>query len=129
MLKLVSPRPHAPRRKARARVKKEASVRSLYTRIEQDRQAGQSTQRAVARARHKVIDTQCGVRRAVSRAARLEGDPLPAPVLADIVARLEDIHQRLLLFSTSIELEIDRLDMVQAEIELLTAHPQAGNTR
>jgi hypothetical protein len=76
-----------------------------------------------------VIETQCRVRRAVSRAARPERNPLPAPVLADFVVRLEDIHQRLLLFSTSIELEIDRLDMVQAEIEHLTAHPLAGNTR
>jgi hypothetical protein len=59
----------------------------------------------------------------VTRAARPEKNLLPAPVLADIVARLEDIHQRLLLFSTSIELEIDRLDMVQAEIEGQTSNP------
>jgi hypothetical protein len=129
MLKLVSPRPHAQRRKARPLVKKGDGVRMLHTRIGEDRLAGQSTQRTVARARHTVIEVQCGVTRAVSRTARLEANPLQARVLADIAARLEDVHQRLLLFSTSIELEMDRLDMLQAEIEHLTAHPRAGTTR
>jgi hypothetical protein len=127
MLKLVSPRPHAQRRAAPTRVKKGDGVRMLHRWITGDRLAGDSAQRTVARARRTVIDVHCGVRRAESRAARLLTNPEHARLLADIAGRLEDIHQRLLLFSTSIELEMDRLDMVQAEVEHLGAPPRAGD--
>ena len=127
MLKLVSPRPRAQRRTAPTGVKKGDGARMLHKWIKGDRLAGESAQRTVARARRTVINVHCGVRRAESRADRPLTNPEHARRLTDIAVRLEDIHQRLLLFSTSIELEMDRLDMVQAEIEHLCAHSPAGD--
>ena len=127
MLKLVSP--SARRRSTRPRAKRGDTVRQFQTQIEHGRGVGQSAQRAVARARRTVIDLQCGVRRGVSRGVGSDTIPLHALRLAEIATRLEDIHQRLLLFSTSIELEMDRLDVVQAELEALASQPQTEHRR
>jgi hypothetical protein len=113
MLKLVSPRPSAQPRESRQTVKAREEVRMLHQRIQEERDAAGSTQRAIARGRRTVVELGCGLQ----RASRSEPPSAAPGDLAELAARVEEIHQRLLEFSTSVELETDRLDLVQAEVE------------
>ena len=130
MLKLVSRPPRAPLREPHKRGNTREGVRALYQQIEEDRAVGQSTQRAVARGRRTIVEVQCGLQRAASLSAprQTSAAPViePARVLAEVTGRLENIHQRLLSLSTSVELEMDRLDMVRTEIEQITGGGRPG---
>jgi hypothetical protein len=69
----------------------------------------------VARGRGALVETYC----------RALGDPALASAragsLEDVASRLHEIHQRLLKWSSRVELELDRLEVVRAEIERLYA--------
>lgn len=122
MLRLVSPRPHAQQPKGRKRAEPGDSRRLLYQKIDGDRAIADATQRAVATGRQAIVDARCCVQRAGVRTRR---DASPPPVeygrrLAELASRLDVVHQRLLLFSSSVELEMDRLDMLCCEVEQLT---------
>ena len=112
MLKLISGRPSASRREGRDRPNE---VRRLFREIGEQRVLGDTTQRVVARGRRALVETYC----------RALGDPVPAAARAgtveDVAGRLHDIHQRLLKWSSRVELEMDRLEVVRAEIERLYA--------
>ena len=98
----------------------------LYQRIDEQRAFVDCTQRAVARGRRAIVESH--------RRARLGGDvspgSSPAPLstrptgLAALARRLEGIHQRLLLFSSLVECEMDRLDITSEEIDRMC--PEAG---
>jgi hypothetical protein len=132
MLKLVSPRPYAARRKPRRRKNVSDGAPVLYQQIEDDRAAGQTTQRIVAGGRRTIVEVHCCLQRAVSRTARSETPPVPAEEgvrrMSELTCQLDTIHQRLLLFSSSVELEIDRLDMICAEVEQLIARAAGEKT-
>jgi hypothetical protein len=134
MLKLVDLRLPASsdKRAIRASVRNEA--RALYLRVDGDRSLGQATQRAVARARRVIVDTHCHEQRAEPKRAAAPEPAIAAPeaaaaALPDLNTRLADIHQRLLHFSSQVELEMDRLDIVRAEIDALVARRRPGLLR
>ena len=112
MLKLITGRPSASRREGRDKTNE---VRRLFREIGEQRVLGDATQRIVARGRRALVETYCRAR------------VYPAPVsaragtLEDVACRLHDIHQRLLKWSSCVELEMDRLEVVRAEIERLDA--------
>jgi hypothetical protein len=112
MLKLISRRPSASRREGR---NKANEVRRLFREIGEQRVLGDATQRVVAQGRRALVETYC----------RALGGPAPASAragtLEDVACRLNDIHQRLLEWSSRVELEMDRLEVVRTEIERLYA--------
>jgi hypothetical protein len=103
--------------------------------MDKDRGLADSTQRAVARGRQTIVDAHSRVLRfrhgsleqggAASRTAKRVHRRL-----AQLVQRVEGIHQRLLRLSTDVEHEIDRLDIARAEIDRLTpAGTKPGDRR
>ena len=130
MLKLVSSL-HTPPQLRKRRKTRDPRRRMLESRIEEDRAIGESTQRAVARGRQSIIETHCSVRRAALQSG-CPTDPLADSDrvrLTELLRGLEGIHHRRLLFSTRVELEIDRLDMVRAEIQQLVGDMQTEDKR
>jgi hypothetical protein len=124
MLKLVAPRPSARPRESRETVKAREEVRMLHQRIQEERDAAASNQRAVARGRRTVVEVGCGLQRA-SRRPRSEPHSAAPADLAGLAARVREIHRRLLEASTSVELETDRLNLVQAELDQITGRSPA----
>lgn len=131
MLKLVDLRQPASSDKRAPRANDRNEARALYLHIDGDRSLGQATQRAVARARRVIVDAHCHAPRGEpKRAASPEpAGTAPAAALPDLTGRLADIHQRLLHFSSQVELEMDRLDIVKAEIDAVVARRRPGLLR
>ena len=100
MLKLVSSGSSVGRREPRRQYA--GGRRALLQHIEAQRASGETTQRAVARARHTIVEEH---RRAD----------------VTLAARLEEIHARLLALSAAVEMEMDRLEIVSADIQRLSA--------
>jgi len=121
MLKLITGAASAPARKRSRRCDTRRELGTLATAVEQTQALGEATQRAVARGRSAIVDVQGGVHKA-RRDSDVPGSepvsvPAADPLVEDFTRQLTDIHQRLLLFSSSVELEMDRLEMLRAEIE------------
>jgi hypothetical protein len=132
MLKLVSPRPPASPRETRKRGSVQDEIRNLHRQIDENHAIGQSTQRAVARGRRAVVEAERGEQRA-SRSAVPDGTPAPATehvrLLAELARRIKETHERLLVLSTGVEAEMDRLDLIRAEVEQLSTDAQARRTQ
>ena len=98
-------------------------LRLLSQAIEENRALGDRSQRDVARGRGAVVDIQARVLAFRERGGE-EVDTVAARErhqrLADLVEHVDAIHQRLLMLSASIELEVDRLDVTRIEIGQLT---------
>jgi hypothetical protein len=105
MLKLVSSGSSVGRREPRRQYA--GGRRALLQHIEAQRASGEATQRAVARARHTIVEEH---RRAD----------------VTLAARLEEIHARLLALSAAVEMEMDRLEIVSADIQRLSV-PQIAS--
>ena len=133
MLKLVDPRLPASSDKRATRANERNEARALYLHVDGDRSLGQATQRAVARARRTIVEAHCHAQRGEPKRAALPEPAVPAPDTAaglpDLTGRLADIHQRLLHFSSQVELEMDRLDIVKAEIDAVVARRRPGLLR
>jgi hypothetical protein len=102
-------------------------VQYLHQEIEAQRAFVDCTQRTVARGRGTVVNAQCRVlqfrdRSSPDRPGGQTGTKVHRRLEA-LVERLDVSHRRLLLFSADIEMEIDRLDVTRAEIDLLTNDP------
>ena len=123
MPKLVSPPFDARRRAQRRLVTIRDRTRGLYEHVDRDRSLGDSTQRAIARGRRAIVEAQCRMLRFTERRPKTSGDHSLEPdqirALNKLAGRLKTIHLRLLKFSTSVEREMDRLDVTRAEIERL----------
>ena len=121
MLKLISGTAPAAARKRSRRCEVQRELGALAVAVEKTQALGEATQRAVARGRGTIVDAQRGVQKArrESVAPVRDGatDPAADGCVEDLTRQLTDIHQRLLLFSSSVELEMDRLEMLRAEIE------------
>jgi hypothetical protein len=127
MLKLVSRESHASRRKPLRRQAADLR-RTLLQDVGKQRESGDSTQRAVARARRAIVDAHCrihAIQRDVFKATP-HGRRLRRPPFAELAARLETTHARLLFLSEAVEMEMDRLDIVSADIQLLSKQPKRG---
>ena len=126
MLKLVPPRPQAGRGKVRTRQDAPDHARMVCRQVDEDRALGQATQRAVAVGRRTIIEAHCCLQRVLSQPGAHGASPLSvedrAQLVENFAGQLDAIHERLLLLSTSVELEIDRLDMLCAEVEHLIGH-------
>jgi hypothetical protein len=126
MLKLVSPPPrHA--RAHRASAPDPAQV--LCRHADDDRTIGQATQRGVAIGRRTIIDAHRCIQRVLSQhvthgPARFSVDAR-AHLAKTFAGRLDAIHERLLVLSCGVELEMDRLDVLSAEVEHFIGHPAA----
>jgi hypothetical protein len=95
----------------------------LRLQSEDDRALGLSTQRAVAAGRRTIVDAHCCLRRLVSRlppGKPAAGDGAHA---AEIAGQLTAVHHRLLRLSSDVEREIDRLDILCAELERFVGMP------
>jgi hypothetical protein len=108
-------------------------VLHLHQRIADQRDLVDCTQRAVARGRRTIVDTQ-GRLLEFRGAPREEksGEGRRTEVrhrLAELVTEIETSHQRLLLLSAHIEMESDRLDMLRSELDRLTAAAEAMGHR
>ena len=123
MLKLVAARREPAHRASRAKVG--SDVRKLSAHIDADQALGQATQRAVARGRRTIVDVHGSLKSGPGRLRpQPDGRGRPrdrARVLAAMARQIADIHQRLLMFSASVELEMDRLDLVRADLAQLSA--------
>jgi hypothetical protein len=102
----------------------------LHHKIDTERDLVDCTQRAVARGRRSVVDAKCRVllfrQRAPERSPDAGGNVTEAPGrLAELTVNVDEIHERLLLLSGRVELEIDGLDIIRAEIDRLT--PAGGH--
>jgi hypothetical protein len=120
MLKLVTT-PREPSRRPPKRGKVNQRLHGLDRKVAQGEEAGNAIQRAVAAGRRGIIDAHGRLQRTASE-SRCRNPPIPATAAgseAEIVRRLTGIHQRLLFFSASVELEMDRLAMVREDIERL----------
>ena len=127
MLKLVSPRP----RDARAtRPNAPDRAQMVCVQADDDRTIGQATQRGVAVGRRTIIEAHRCLQRVVSQHVTHGASPLSvedrAHLVKSVAGQLEVIHERLLVLSSSVELEIDRLDMLCAEVEQLISQVGAG---
>jgi hypothetical protein len=125
MLKLISSRSGVYAKRQRRTASAREETRMLYQRIDEARAVVECTQRDVARGRRSIVESHA---RVVGCQARpLESTAAPATVtgrvatLASFASRIDEIHRRLLMFSSSIEMEMDCLDVVRAEIDQLTA--------
>ena len=97
----------------------------LHHKIDTERDLVDCTQRAVARGRRSVVDAKCRVLLFRQRSPEPTPDAgagvTEAPRrLAELTVNVDEIHQRLLLLSGRVELEIDGLDIIRAEIDRLT---------
>jgi hypothetical protein len=123
MLKLVSPASKASRRRERKAGAPGDGVRALYGQIDSQRRLVECTQRTVARGRYTIVETQgralAGAAPVTSSAMPAAGAQASASGLSELGRRLGEIHQRLLWFSTAVELEMDRLDITREEIDQL----------
>ena len=128
MLKLVyrQARGKPPRQRGKA---PDPAAR-LCEQIEHERTMGQATQRAVAVGRRTIVDAHCCLQRVLAQHAGRGAFAVPekdrAQAVAGLASQLEAIHERLLLFSSSVELEIDRLEMLCTEVEQLVGGAGAG---
>lgn len=132
MLKLVSPR----RARAHRREIPPDMAPMLCGQADDDLVSAQATQRTVGVGRRTIVEAYGSLQRALSqhdvpeRSVTHLSDTERQQVVAGFAAQLKTIHERLLLLSTSVELEIDRLDVLRAEIEqLMRAVPPEGGTR
>lgn len=147
MLKLVAPardprRQSAKRRKAEPRaMERGPSVASVVgpktpvdrvaAALERAEAIGDSVQRVVASGRRQIIDVHGQLDRTSSE-SRCRENPSTRPrdpaadSLPDAALRrdLADIHDRLLFFSTNVELEMDRLEMLRQDIERVAGAPR-----
>jgi hypothetical protein len=129
MLKLVGPAPGAHRRPAK-RGKTAARVGALTRNVDRAEAVGNAVQRIVATGRREIIDVH-GRRQRASTEARCRDNRTPRPPDAgrdcvpdgELVQQLAEIHHRLLFLSTSVELEMDRLEMVRQQIDRLIGAP------
>ena len=98
-------------------------LRLLPQAIEENRALADRSQRDVARGRGAVVDIQARVLEFRERGVT-DLDTGTAHErhqhLAELVEHVDAIHQRLLMLSASIELEVDRLDVTRIEIDHLT---------
>jgi hypothetical protein len=121
MLKLVEKRTSPPAAKLAARPKVSSETRALYIQLNDERSLGYAAQRAVARARRRIVEVHCHAKGlepgADPRAARTRIAARSHQSLAGLSRRLAEIHRRLLELSSGIELEMDRLDVVTAGID------------
>ena len=81
------------------------------------------SQRDVARGRGAVVDIQARVLEFRERGVKdldIGTGEERHQRLAALVEHVDAIHQRLLMLSASIELEVDRLDVTRIEIDQLT---------
>lgn len=107
-------------------------LRVLYQQILDDGTIAQSAQRAAAGGRHTIVESQYRLHRQHRRPDRT-APALPSSragrrrLAAGLAARLDVIHRRLLLLSSSIELENDRLDVLCAELQQLLASDDVGS--
>jgi hypothetical protein len=126
MLKLLSPRPRDARAK---RPNAPDRAQMVCRQLDDDRTIGQATQRVVAVGRRTIIEAHCCLQRVLSQHG---ASPLSvedrAHLVQNFAGQLEAIHERLLLLSSSVELEIDRLDMLCAEVEHLTGYARGEET-
>ena len=121
MLKLVSLPRSAGRQTAQPK-KIRNRLGAVNQRVEQYAETGNSVQRVIARGRRHVIDLHGRVRREASTTHCSEPRRRPAVDSVrrtELARRLTEIHRRLLFFSVSVELEMDRLEMVRAELAQL----------
>lgn len=135
MVKTPSWRPSARRRDARADdglppdAAPAAGVRFLHQEIDDDRALVDRTQRAVARGRRTVVDIHdCVVQFRHVRSLHAAGGARAATAarerLAELLQRVDAAHQRLLMLSANVEMEIDRLEVTRSEIDRLTKPPE-----
>jgi hypothetical protein len=130
MFKLVSRQPPVPPQQPLKGARPRDEVRLLHRRIEENRALGQSTQRAVARGRHTVVEVHCRMQRGAFRSGlSAKGRSTVADRgshLSELARTVEEIHKHLLSLSTSVELEMDHLDLVRAEIDQITTDSRIG---
>ena len=120
MFNSSSGRPSVRRRDLRA---ERPEVRLLPQAIEENGALADFAQRGVARGRSSVVDIQARVLTFRSRVV-VDFDEVAARErykrLADLLAHVDLIHERLLTLSASIEQEVDRLEVTRLELEELT---------
>jgi hypothetical protein len=102
----------------------------LHHKIDTERDLVNCTQRAVARGRRSVVDAKCRVLLFRQRSPEPSPDAgvkvtEPPGRLAELTVNVDEIHERLLLLSGRVELEIDGLEIIRAEIDRLT--PAGGH--
>jgi hypothetical protein len=130
MLKLVAPS-CAQRRQPSKRGGARNRLPTLQRKVKTDVEIGNAVQRVIARGRRGIIDAHGRLQDASTpsasraRAGIAAADTVRAP---ELVLRLTGIHQRLLFFSASVELEMDRLEVVRAEIERVIGETEARRT-
>lgn len=98
-------------------------LRLLSQAIEENRALADRSQRDVARGRGAVVDIQARVLEFRERGVKdldIGTGEERHQRLAALVEHVDAIHQRLLMLSASIELEVDRLDVTRIEIDQLT---------
>jgi hypothetical protein len=121
MLKLVK------REAQRRRGKAGPAPSSLTREIGRAEEIGNSLQRVIATGRRGIIEVNGRLHRGASESSGpAAGAPAPAGEAAgesDLARNVTEIHQRLLFFAASVELEMDRLEMVRKEIDRLPGTP------
>lgn len=120
MLKLVKRDPQRRRGKA------DRAPSSLTGEVDRAEEIGNSLQRVIATGRRGIIEANGRLQRAPSESS----DPADPPVRpreatseSELARNVTEIHQRLLFFAASVELEMDRLEMVRKEIDRLPGAP------
>jgi hypothetical protein len=114
-----SRRPSVRRREPRA---ERPEVRLLPQAIEENRALADCAQRGVARGRSAVVDIQARVLTFRGRGiVDFDGfnDRERSKRLAELLANVDLIHQRLLMLLATIELEVDRLEVTRLELDQL----------
>lgn len=131
MLKLVSPR----RTRAHRREIPPDMAPMLRGQADDDLVSAQATQRTVGVGRRTIVEAYGSLQRALSQHDMPErikslSDTERQQVVTGFAGQLKTIHERLLLLSSSVELEIDRLDVLRTEIEqIMRSVPPDGGAQ